>query len=229
MPLPQFALSSCAGRRISQTATAPPPRQRTAFAPCRHELSRRSAGTRRRDDCARKGRRPPRSPRSPARTPRPFARCCAGRRGRRRRSSARGSRSSNRMSLAFRARSWIDRRCRRRPWRSRPARSTGASSWADHALGSKPNQLDGFRREAVIPNCTTKGRTKRPRGAGCTPSPDQSPIFGLGSAVSFAGDARHSLAVVDRDFPSPIRNQSSLPQRLQRFRHPRSAHAEHER
>ena len=58
------------------------------------------------------------------------------------------------------------------------------------------------------------------------PSADQSPIFGLRSAVSFACDARHSLAVVDRDFPSPIRNQSSLPQRLQCFRHPRSAHAE---
>jgi hypothetical protein len=27
------------------------------------------------------------------------------------------------------------------------------------------------RREVVILNCTTKGRTKRPRGAGCTPHP----------------------------------------------------------
>ena len=65
--------------------------------------------------------------------------------------------------------------------------------------------------------------------ARCARSADQSPIFGLGSAVRLTGDALHSLAVLDRDFPPPIRDQASLPQRLQRDRHARAAHSEHER
>jgi hypothetical protein len=65
--------------------------------------------------------------------------------------------------------------------------------------------------------------------AHCPRSADQSPIFGLGSAVSIAGDARHSVSVFDGDFPPPIRDQASFPQRLQRDRHARAAHSKHDR
>ena len=63
------------------------------------------------------------------------------------------------------------------------------------------HEQPGHPSPGRVPNCTHG------------PSPDQA-IFGFRSAGCFVGDLRHSLAVVDRDFPSPIRNQFAL---LQRF------------
>jgi hypothetical protein len=96
-------------------------------------------------------------------------------------------------------------------------------------MTARTKEFIWFRRYADIPGCTTEGLKKRARRTVYTPSADQSPIFGLGSAVGLAGDARHSFAVVDRDFPAPIRDQALFSQALQRDRHARAAHPEHER
>ena len=51
-------------------------------------------------------------------------------------------------------------------------------------------------------------RAARRGPVGSASSPDQSAIFGLGSAIGFACRALHSLAVLHGDLPTPIRNQS---------------------
>ena len=49
-------------------------------------------------------------------------------------------------------------------------------------------------------------------------SPDQSAIFGLGSAIGFARYALHSLAVLHCDLPTAIRNQSLFSEGLPALR-----------
>ena len=61
------------------------------------------------------------------------------------------------------------------------------------------------------------------------PSPDQSAIFSLGSAIGFACRALQSITVLHRNLPTGIRNQSLFSEDVQSFGHAGPADAKHER
>jgi hypothetical protein len=90
------------------------------------------------------------------------------------------------------------------PWNAGRPRSPDCFAGEPDA---PPGRGKTHKAEAASQRARSLGQTA-PRKSACgVRSADQSPIFGLGRAVRLTGDPLHSLAVLDRDFPSPVGNQ----------------------